>query len=116
MSRPVLEVADIFRAHGPIWRAAPPDTLNPTLSTLLEVGRSALSLRRLGKRDMLDLLRIAPMCVVDGLGEWFEDPLLKAGLALPAISGTCSLRIFSIPWLRVTDAIPHPWQPPPIWR
>lgn len=67
---------------------APPDALNPGFHTLLELGRSGFALRRLGKKHMLDLLRISPMCVADWLGEWFETELLKAGLALPAISGT----------------------------
>ena len=73
---------------APLQSKAPPDVLNPGLHTLLELGRSGLALRRLGKKQMLDLLRISPMCVADWLGEWFETELLKAGLALPAISGT----------------------------
>lgn len=76
------------RVLAPLFRNAPPDALNPTLATLVEVGRTALTLRRLGKRDMLELLRLAPTCVADWMNESFEDPLLKAGLALPAISGT----------------------------
>lgn len=48
----------------------------------------AWSLRRLGTDRMLDVLRIAPMCVADWLGEWFEDDLLKAAIAGPAIVGT----------------------------
>ena len=50
--------------------------------------KHALRIRRLGSRDMLELLRLPPMCAADWLGEWFEDDLLKAALALPAISGT----------------------------
>ena len=76
------------RVLGPLFRSAPPDALNPTLATLVEVGRTALTLRRLGKRDMLELLRLAPTCVADWMNESFEDPLLKAGLALPGVSGT----------------------------
>lgn len=76
------------RVLGPLLRAAPPDTTDPGLATLMQVGQRALALRRLGKREMLEMLRIAPMCVADWLNEWFEDPLLKAGLAVPAVSGT----------------------------
>jgi len=39
------------------------------------------SLRILGKSDMMELLRIIPMCVADWLGEFFEADLLKGGLA-----------------------------------
>ncbi len=48
----------------------------------------ALRLRRLGRRDMMELLRLPPMCVADWLGEWFETDLLRAALALPAVGGT----------------------------
>lgn len=30
------------------------------------------------------------------------------------ISGTWSTIAFTTPWLRVTFAMPHPWQPPPM--
>lgn len=66
----------------------PPEIFEPGLGDLLELGRSALSLRLMGKRDMMELLRIAPMCVADYLGEWFDSELLKAALAGPAIAAT----------------------------
>jgi phytoene dehydrogenase-like protein len=50
--------------------------------------RRAWRLRRLGKSEMLELLRLPPMCVADWLDEWFETDLLKAALALPALGGT----------------------------
>ena len=71
----------------------PPDIFDPGLADLFALGRSGLSLRRLGKRDMMDVLRIAPMCVADYLGEWFESELVKAGLAGPSIFST-----FTGPW------------------
>lgn len=49
--------------------------------------RRASKLRRLGKRLMLEFLRVPPMCVADWLDEWFENDLLKATLALPAVTG-----------------------------
>jgi phytoene dehydrogenase-like protein len=45
-------------------------------------------IRRLGRRDMRELLRIAGMCVHDLLAERFESPLLKGALALDAVLGT----------------------------
>jgi len=50
--------------------------------------RRAWSVRRLGKRDMAELLRIVPMCAADWLNEWFETDLLKALLAGPSVYGT----------------------------
>src|SRR6266478_3536258 len=41
--------------------------------------------RRLGRRDMRELLRIGGMCVQDLLDERFESPLLKGALALDAV-------------------------------
>jgi len=50
--------------------------------------RRAWRLRRLGRHEMTEFLRIPPMCVADWLDEWFETDLLKAALALPAIAST----------------------------
>ncbi len=57
------------------------------------LGKRALQVRRLGKADMMELLRLPAMCVADVLGEWFSSDLLKAALALPALAGT-----FTGPW------------------
>ena len=45
-------------------------------------------IRRLGRRDMRELLRIGGMCVHDLLEERFSLPLLKGALALDAVLGT----------------------------
>jgi phytoene dehydrogenase-like protein len=37
---------------------------------------------------MMELLRVAPMCVADWLGEQFETELLRCALAAPALDGT----------------------------
>jgi phytoene dehydrogenase-like protein len=52
------------------------------------LARRALGLRRLGGREMLELLRVAPTSVDDWLSEWFETPLLRAALAAPGLLGT----------------------------
>ncbi len=49
--------------------------------------KRASRLRLLGKQLMLELLRSPPMCVADWLDEWFGHELLKAALALPAVTG-----------------------------
>jgi phytoene dehydrogenase-like protein len=66
----------------------PPEIFEPRFGDLLDLGRSALALRMLGKRDMMEVLRIVPMCVADYLGEWFDTELVKAALAGPAIYST----------------------------
>lgn len=73
---------------SPLLRHAPPASLRPTLATLREVGPRALALRRLGRREMLEFLRVAPTCAADWLKEYFEDGPLAAALALPALAGS----------------------------
>ncbi len=47
----------------------------------------ALDLRLMGRKDMLNLIRLLPMTVVEFLEEWFESEQLKAALASLAIHG-----------------------------
>jgi phytoene dehydrogenase-like protein len=56
--------------------------------SITDLMRRGLRLRRLGRLEMMELLRLPPMCVADWLDEWFESDLLKAALALPAVAGT----------------------------
>ncbi len=66
----------------------PPPPLRPSsLSDLWSIGRMGLGLRRLGKADMVELLRVAPMCAADWLQESFSDPLLCAALAGRGLAG-----------------------------
>jgi phytoene dehydrogenase-like protein len=66
----------------------PLDLVNlETISIRDGLGRG-LKLRRLGRRDMMELMRLPPMCVGDWLDEWFETDLLKTAMALPAVAGT----------------------------
>ena len=69
----------------------PPDVLaDPSAGELLG---PAWALRRLGRKDMMEVLRLGPMCAADWLNEWFEGELLKCALAQPALLGT-----FMGPW------------------
>ncbi|MDH3745508.1 MAG: NAD(P)/FAD-dependent oxidoreductase, partial [Acidobacteriota bacterium] len=67
---------------------APADLLEPAAGDLLKLARAAVSIRLLGKTDMMELLRIAPMSVADWLGERFASETLKAALAAPAVYST----------------------------
>jgi len=66
----------------------PPQALEPRLGELARLARTGLKLRRLGERDMLELLRVPPMSAADWLSEHLTDPLLQAGLIAPALTGT----------------------------
>ena len=65
--------------------APAPDPFSSEASDLWQLLRSGLDLRRLGRDDMLELLRVLPMCAADWLDEHFARPLLKAALATPAL-------------------------------
>ncbi len=65
----------------------PPPPLAPRGGDLWQLGKLGLALRRLGRRDMLELLRVLPMSVADWLGEHVDDPLEAEKLAYPAVMG-----------------------------
>jgi phytoene dehydrogenase-like protein len=71
----------------------PPDIMTMSFPGLWDLMKKAVSLRMLGRADMMEILRIAPMCVADWLNEYFESDLLKAALAGPAIYNS-----FTGPW------------------
>jgi phytoene dehydrogenase-like protein len=68
----------------------PLDLIDVESNKLRDVARRALRLRRLGRKRMLEFLRLPPMSVADWLDEWFETGLLKAALAHAAVLGTFS--------------------------
>ncbi len=68
-----------------VFDEMPPDLVNMSFPGLWEMLKTAVTLRLLGKNDMMEMLRITPMCVADWLNEWFESDLLKAALAHPSI-------------------------------
>jgi len=72
-----------------LWDA-PPLSARDSLWTL---ARAGWSVRRLGKRTMMELVRLAPMCVADWMRDAFHDERLRAGLALGALEGA-----FTGPW------------------
>ena len=66
----------------------PPNIFEPGAADMLSLGRSGLALRLLGKRDMMEILRVAPMALADWLDERFDTQLLQAALAAPALQNT----------------------------
>ena len=79
----------IKRVSGPVksfLQTVPPHFEKMTVSERWNIFKASLSLRLLGKKDMLELIRIPPMCVADWLDEYFESDCLKGSLALSAVS------------------------------
>jgi len=77
----------------------PVDVIHVETVSRWELLKRAMKVRRLGRRDMLELLRLPPMCVADWLGEFMSSAPLKAALAWPAVAGD-----FLGPWSPGTTA------------
>ncbi len=75
----------------------PPDLSAFGIRQLWPLAKKALALRKLGKKTMLELLKVAPMSVADFLDEKFETDFIKAGIAAPALYGS-----FTGPWSSYT--------------
>ena len=101
---------------GPLLTTTPPDLDSPAenlpdLWKLLQTGRS---FRKLGRKEMFQLLRWPPMAVADLVSEFFENELVRAAIAARAIFGTATG-----PWSAGTAATlllraaadPHPAGP-----
>ncbi len=69
-------------------RLTPPNIENPSATDLWGMLQTGRAVRRLGKKDMYQLLRWAPMAVADLVGEFFETELLRATIAARGIFGT----------------------------
>jgi phytoene dehydrogenase-like protein len=96
--------ADAYRSYvGRLERLAPAvrelfdrppiDVVDVESESLWGLGQRALRVRRIGKADLLELLRLPPMCVGDIMRERFASDRLSATLCLPALAGT-----FTGPW------------------
>src|SRR5262249_43950866 len=80
-------------------RSAPP-LMPKGFSETMDMGLLGVKLRGLGRKDMIEVLRAAPMCVADWMRELFETEILSATLALPAVLGD-----FVGPWSPGTAAM-----------
>ena len=71
------------------WTSTPPDVTGTDLGDLMATAKLGMKLRRFGKRDMVEIMRILPMSVYELLGDWFESDLVKGAIAASAVSGLC---------------------------
>jgi phytoene dehydrogenase-like protein len=78
----------LARALHPILASVPPRLGTDAWRDRLALLRLAWQVRRLGRADMRELLRIIGMNVYDLLDEHFDTPLLKGALAFDAVLGT----------------------------
>ena len=89
---------------GPFLRGrleSPPPPLKPeSLAGWMGLLGLGLEARRLGQVDLIELLRVLPMCVADWAGESLSDPLLRAAVSAPALEAS-----FLGPWSGGTTAL-----------
>lgn len=76
------------RALAPVLNVAPPRLGVTGRSDRLGLLKLGWQIRRLGRRDMRELLRIGGMCVYDLLQENLSTPLLQGAMAFDAVLGT----------------------------
>ena len=69
------------------YRTTPPDFVDGTLRDLWTMARLGGKLRRLGRKDMTEVMRIMPMTARELLDEWFETDVIKGTLGAAAITG-----------------------------
>ena len=75
------------RLLGSLSKRPPPRLAVNNSGDLLSIARLGLDIRRLGKTDMNEFLRIAGINIYDVLEETFEHPLLKGALSLDGVLG-----------------------------
>jgi phytoene dehydrogenase-like protein len=70
------------------FNQAPPRLGTKDFADLTTLGRLGFDLRRLGKTEMREFLRLIGMNIHDELVERFDNPLLKGAIGLDAVLGT----------------------------
>ncbi|NKB86798.1 MAG: FAD-dependent oxidoreductase [Acidobacteria bacterium] len=75
-------------ALEPMLGGALPNITPGSLGEFFELAMTGLRLRRVGKRDMPEVMRLLPMTLRDLLAEHVADPRLRAAIAAPALHGT----------------------------
>ena len=75
---------------GAVLAEVPPSLTPGSAGDIWHLARRGLALWKINRHDLLELARVAPMCVADFLNEWFQTPLLVEALAAPAVASTWS--------------------------
>jgi phytoene dehydrogenase-like protein len=71
----------------PVFQMVPPRLVADTWAQRIEFMKIAWRIRRMGRHDMRDLLRVIGMNIYDLLDEYFESEQLKGALAFDAVLG-----------------------------
>lgn len=79
------QVHDLSGMLASLYDKPAPIVGSTAVGDLLGLASTALKLKRLGKRGMVDFLRAVPMEVTDYLDEWFESEALRGALSLGGV-------------------------------
>ena len=83
--RRMTRFADLLQTY---LNKPPPRLANGTTRDMTTLARLGFDLRRLGKTEMREFLRLIGMNIFDEVEERFENPHLRGGLCLDAVLGT----------------------------
>ena len=81
----VTRFAGIF---GRLNNQIPPRIRADNRGDLISLAKTALSVRRMGKKDMREFLRMAGINIYDILKENFDHPMIRGALSLDGVLGT----------------------------
>lgn len=70
---------------GQVYQLPAPDVDTSSLSELIPLAGLARKFRGMGRKDMIEFLRVMPMAVQELADDWFESDLLKAGVTAGGI-------------------------------
>ncbi len=75
-------------ALQPFWLKTMPRFGNNSLADLMTFGHLGLNIRRMGKQDMQEFLRVASLPARDLMDEYFDNDILKATLSWDGLIGS----------------------------
>ena len=84
-SKRMKRFSDLLRKY---LNKTPPRLGTRNLKDLVTLGQLGFDIRRMGKVDMQEFLRLIGMNIHDELDERFDNPLLKGAISLDAVLGT----------------------------
>jgi len=84
-SRLMQRLADVLR---PFWLKTMPAIGNNSLAEMMTLAHIGLNIRRIGKQDMREFLRVIALPARDLVDEYFDNEILKATLSWDGLIGS----------------------------
>ncbi|MGH7599662.1 MAG: phytoene desaturase family protein, partial [bacterium] len=81
-------VSKLTEVLNSIMLLTPPSVTQNSFDELFAWAKAGLKLKRAGKHEMMEFLRVLPMTVTEFLNEWFENEALKAVLGSAGVTGS----------------------------